>query len=75
MANIEPGYKTDKLGCFDLTQCNTYRLVDKDGTERFVLTYPKKWEAQEPMEGSTKIPYLVTEWGEMEIDVKPYEGT
>ena len=35
MANIEPGYKTDKLGCFDLTQCNTYRLVDKDGTERF----------------------------------------
>ena len=82
MTNTKPGYyDTEGYGCFDLTECRMHRLANKDGSERFVLVYPKKWEEQGPIERPTKsgetvtlIPYWVTEWEEVQVNVKPYEG-
>jgi hypothetical protein len=64
------GYQT-----FDLTECKLHRL-EKDGKVHFVACYPKKWDTGDPVEMPTqKGPvtlrsYLVTEWEEVELEVK-----
>jgi len=66
---------------YDLTECKLNRLVDKDGKSHFIISYPKTWDAGEKQ----KLPtitggevehrlYIVKEWEEVELDVKPYEG-
>jgi hypothetical protein len=66
---------------YDLTECKLNRLTDKEGNVRFVISYPKTWDKLQrqtmPLArgGSMDVcPYSITEWEEVELDVKPYEG-
>lgn len=60
---------------FDLTECKLHRL-EEDGKVRFVACYPKKWRTADPIEMNTMKgpmtlrPYWITEWEEVELEVK-----
>lgn len=70
-------YHTAGHQSFDLTECKIHRIVDADGKARFIVSYPKKWEASEkqPMalarggEASLRS-FNVLEWEEVELEVK-----
>ena len=76
---MKQSYHVTGYHMFDLTECKVHRLVDKDtGKVRFVLCFPKAWEAAEEKQTMMSIAkgevsfrnYNITEWEEVELEVK-----
>jgi len=74
---MRQAYHSAGYRAYDLTECKIHRLVDKEtGKVRFVLCYPKKWEADEGLPRMqsangkmTGRAYDVREWQEVELEI------